>query len=378
MDRLRTCYERFYDISRDHLSRGTGLCVDCLDFDTDVDTLVSMVPVLESSVCPIAPEMSEADVLALMKHFNYQALSFWFLKSNAVAKSVYNSIADAEGKREFARVFRDVLLAAQTLVSLNAMYRNMRNDTEEIIDDSKKIMEMISHVRGASGANAVMKILQNHYSFLVKCLNKVFSDENYVLKLVAVFDNSLMTDKQKLKEYQELLRVSAESAEHGIRCVSDLEVASVSVDGDRAKYLAFMKKVMSSMLVFQNKDLKPAKFATVVCKLYVVLYNEFKTNVEIGKLVRDVFVSLREKFSPQDLKSVGVKNIQTLVRYVANHRALYKEVLAREYCEREGSLMDIAQSVISENGITYRGCPIVVRELLDMIKEKIAEAAESE
>ncbi|WZD65176.1 hypothetical protein [Pseudocowpox virus] len=378
MDRLRSSYERFYEISREHLSRCTGICVDCLDFDTDVDTLVSMVPVLESSVCPIAPEMSEADVLALMKHFNYQALSFWFLKSNAVAKSVYNSIADAEQKREFVQVFRDVLLAAQTLVSLNAMYRNMRSDTEEIIEDSKKIMELISHIRGANGANPIMKILQNHYSFLVKCLNKVFSDENYVLKLVAVFDNSLMTDKQKLKEYQELLRVSADSAAHGIRCVSDLEIASVSIEGDRAKYLQFLKKIMGSMLVFQNKDLKPAKFATAVCKLYVVLYNEFKTNVEIGKLVRDVFESLRGKFSPQDLKSVGVKNVQTLVRYVANHRALYKEVLAGEYCAREGSLVDIVQSVIAENGITHCGRPIVVRELLAMIKEKIAEAASAE
>ncbi|ASC55559.1 hypothetical protein SePPVgORF074 [Seal parapoxvirus] len=378
MDRLQKCYSRFYEISKEYLHKGTGMCVDCFDFETDVDTLVAMVPMLESSVCAISPDMPDASVLALMKHCNYQALSFWFLKSNAVVKSVYNSIPCEDERREFLCVFKDVLLSVQTLVSINAMYRNIRSDTEEIIDDSKKLMEIVSQVRSASGSNIVLKILQSHYSFLVKCLNKVFSDENYVLKLVAVFDNSLMTDKQKLKDYRDLLRVSAESAAHGIQCVSNVEVASVAIEGDRAKYLAFIKKVTSSMLVFQNKSLRPVKFATAVCKLYVVLYKEFKTNVEIGKLVKEVIQSLRDKLSPQDLKGAGVKNMQTLVRYVANHRALYKDMLAGEYSTREDLLVDIVQRVIADNGVTYCGKPIVVRELLNMVKEKIAEASAAE
>lgn len=377
MDRLRCCYARFYDISKDYLSRGTGMCVDCFDFETDVDTLVAMVPMLESSVCPITPDMTDANVLSLMKHCSYQALSFWFLKSNAVVKSVYNSIPSEEERREFASVFKEVLLSAQTIVSLNAMYKSIRSDTEEIVDDSKKLMEIVAQIRGANGSKSIMKILQGHYSFLVKCLNKVFSDENYVLKLVAVFDSSLLTDKEKLKEYREMLLISAESAAHGIRCISDVDIASVTIDGDRAKYLQFIKKITSSMLVFQNRELRPAKFAAAVCKLYVVLYNEFKTNASIAQLVREVIDSLRGKLAPQDLKSAGVKNVQTLVRYVANHRTLYKDLLAGEYSTREGSLVEIVQGVISANGITYRGEPLQIRDLIAMVKEKIAEAAAS-
>ncbi|AIZ77333.1 hypothetical protein SB87_gp080 [Parapoxvirus red deer/HL953] len=374
MDRLRVCYSRFYEISREHLARCTGLCVDCMDFETDVDTLVALVPMLESSVCAISPEMSDADVLALMKHCSYQALSFWFLKSGAVVKSVYNSIRDEAEQREFLAVFREVLLAAQTIVSLNAMYKNIRSDTEEIVDDSKKIMEIVAQIRAANGANAIMKVLQAHYSFLVKCLNKVFSDENYVLKLVAVFDNSLLTDKQKLKEYRDLLLVSAESAAHGIQCVSDIDVSSVSIEGDRAKYLQFIKKVTSGMIVFQNKSLRPVKFATAVCKIYVVLYNEFKTNAAIAALIRDVIESLRAKLAPQDLRSAGIKNVQTLVRYVANHRALYRDLLAGEYSTHEGSLVDIVQAVIDANGITYCGDGLQFRALVEAVKEKVAEA----
>ncbi|WOC35465.1 hypothetical protein [Equine parapoxvirus] len=374
MDRLRSSYARFFEISREHLERGTGLRVDAVDFGTDVDTLVAMIPVLES-VRPISAAMSDADVLALMKHCNYQALSFWFLKSNAVAKSVYNSIGDEGGRREFLRTFRDVLLSAQTLVSINAMYRNIRQDTESIIEDSKKLMELVAHVRGATGANAVLRVLQTHHAFLLKTLNKVFSDENYVLKLVAVFDNSLVTDKEKLQEYRELLLVSAESAAHGIQCVSDVEVESVAIEGDRAKYLAFVKKITSGMLVFQNKELRPVKFATAVCKLYLVLYREFRENAAISALVREVIDSLRAKLSPQNLRASGVKNLQTLVRYVAGNRSAYRELLAGEYSARESSLVDIAQRVVDENGVTYCGERVDVRALLGAVKEKIAEAS---
>ncbi|ANS71184.1 virion morphogenesis core protein [Pteropox virus] len=366
MDKLKTLYEKFYCISKTYLESETGQQTDDPEFDVDVSTLMSIVPVLEQKVCEISPSLTDAEVIKLMKYCNYQLFTFWFMRSNAVVKSVYNKLSECE-KKDFICTFKEMLTVTQTLIMLNNMYNNIKHDTEDIVADSKKILEIITQIKSLSGEGRIYHLLNSHYSFIVRTVNKIFSDENYLLKLVAVFDSEMVNNKQKLEEYRQLLTISTESLKHGIKCISELTF-SISVEPN--KYTTFFRKVLSNIIIFQNNsDLNATKFITSVSKMYILVYSQLKGNDDVRILLSNVLESLKTKVSPEDIKSRGVRNIQSLIGYISDHKSVYKSILEQEYTTREDNIVNLLQQIVNNNNICYNSEVLNVCDLIKTAKE---------
>ncbi|CCD83277.1 conserved hypothetical pox protein [Squirrelpox virus] len=361
MERLRELYTEFHRISKEFLERESGLFTDPVDFDTDVDTLMSMVPVLESKVCAIAPCMNCDSVVRLMRHCDYQVFSFWFLRSNAVVKSVYNHLNEKE-REHFANVFRDMLLATQKIRALNTMYNNIRQDTADIVEDSKKLMELISHVRSLGGDGRTLNLLNANFAFIVRTINKILSDPNYLLKLVAVFDSKLLESREKLEEYRGLFTISTESVKFGVRCVSDLNIRSIPFETN--KYTSFLRRVLSNVILFQDGDLSPSRFTVAVYKLYMLVLGQLRTNASVSEIVSEVVGSVKEQVSPDAFKNRGVRNVQSLVKHISENKGEYRRIIADEYNKREGTILDALQRIADENGVYHDGSKLDVRALV--------------
>ncbi|AOE46458.1 hypothetical protein SPPV_93 [Sheeppox virus] len=369
MDKLRTLYYDFFNISKKYLEKETNALTSDPNFELDVSILMNLVPVLEKKISStISVLTKDEDIILMMKYCNYKLFSFWFLKSDAVVKSVYNKLELENEKERFKTIFKDMLINVQTLISINNMYINLKQDTAEIVSDSKKIIDIINQIKNTNCESSAYKLLQNNHSFIVKTINKILSDENYLLKIIAVFDSKLLTDKSKLTEYREIFTISTESIIHGIKCISDLEISTIDVDNN--KYIMFFKKILGTVILFQNNDLNSQKFIYIVAKLYSLINQQFKTNPNVGYLLTDVLDSIKTKISIDDIKQKGVNNLQSLIRFISDNKSSYKSILSEEYIKREGEIIDILQNISNESKIEYCGKIIDIRKLIKITKDR--------
>ncbi|AAK85058.1 hypothetical protein [Lumpy skin disease virus] len=369
MDKLRTLYYDFFNISKKYLEKETNVLTSDPNFESDVSILMNLVPVLEKKISStISVSTKDEDIILMMKYCNYKLFSFWFLKSDAVVKSVYNKLELENEKEKFKTIFKDMLINVQTLISINNMYINLKQDTAEIVSDSKKIIDIINQIKNTNCESSAYKLLQNNHSFIVKTINKILSDENYLLKIIAVFDSKLVTDKSKLTEYREIFTISTESIIHGIKCISDLEISTIDVDNN--KYIMFFKKILGTVILFQNNDLNSQKFIYIVAKLYSLINQQFKTNPNVGYLLTDVLDSIKTKISIDDIKQKGVNNLQSLIRFISDNKSSYKSILSEEYIKREGEIIEILQNISNESKIEYCGEIIDIRKLIKITKDR--------
>ncbi|QEJ79245.1 virion core protein [Goatpox virus] len=369
MDKLRTLYYDFFNISKKYLEKETNSLTSNPNFESDVSILMNLVPVLEKKISStISVSTKDEDIILMMKYCNYKLFSFWFLKSDAVVKSVYNKLELENEKEKFKTIFKDMLINVQTLISINNMYINLKQDTAEIVSDSKKIIDIINQIKNTNCESSAYKLLQNNHSFIVKTINKILSDENYLLKIIAVFDSKLVTDKSKLTEYREIFTISTESIIHGIKCISDLEISTIDVDNN--KYIMFFKKILGTVILFQNNDLNSQKFIYIVAKLYSLINQQFKTNPNVGYLLTDVLDSIKTKISIDDIKQKGVTNLQSLIRFISDNKSSYKSILSEEYIKREEEIIEILQNISNESKIEYCGEIIDIRKLIKITKDR--------
>lgn len=369
MDKLRTLYYDFFNISKKYLEKETNVLTSDPNFESDVSILMNLVPVLEKKISStISVSTKDEDIILMMKYCNYKLFSFWFLKSDAVVKSVYNKLELENEKEKFKTIFKDMLINVQTLISINNMYINLKQDTAEIVSDSKKIIDIINQIKNTNCESSAYKLLQNNHSFIVKTINKILSDENYLLKIIAVFDSKLVTNKSKLTEYREIFTISTESIIHGIKCISDLEISTIDVDNN--KYIMFFKKILGTVILFQNNDLNSQKFIYIVAKLYSLINQQFKTNPNVGYLLTDVLDSIKTKISIDDIKQKGVNNLQSLIRFISDNKSSYKSILSEEYIKREGEIIEILQNISNESKIEYCGEIIDIRKLIKITKDR--------
>ncbi len=366
MDKLRTLYNDFFKISKEYLERETGACTNDPDFENDATTLMTLIPVLEKKVCPLCSSVPDDKVVLMMKYCNYQIFSFWFLKSGAVVKSVYNKMKE-DDKSNFLSLFKNILITTQTLISLNNMYSNIRQDTADIVSDSKKIVEIVSQINSSTGDGNIHQILQTNYSFIVKTINKIFSDENYLLKLVSVFDSKLINDRQRLEDYRELLSVSTDSLTYGIQCISNVTIPTIDFEGN--KFTSFFKKVLSNVILFQHRDLNSQRFISTVAKIYLLIYNQMLSNPKLGNLLREVMETVNRNVSVDEIKKKGVRNIQSLIKFIADSDTSYKSIVSEIYAERETFILNLMQEIVSENKIEYRGELLDVKLLMTHAKD---------
>ncbi|AGZ95412.1 virion core protein [Goatpox virus] len=369
MDKLRTLYYDFFNISKKYLEKETNALTSDPNFESDVSILMNLVPVLEKKISStISVSTKDEDIILMMKYCNYKLFSFWFLKSDAVVKSVYNKLELENEKEKFKTIFKDMLINVQTLISINNMYINLKQDTAEIVSDSKKIIDIINQIKNTNCESSAYKLLQNNHSFIVKTINKILSDENYLLKIIAVFDSKLVTDKSKLTEYREIFTISTESIIHGIKCISDLEISTIDVDNN--KYIMFFKKILGTVILFQNNDLNSQKFIYIVAKLYSLINQQFKTNPNVGYLLTDVLDSIKTKISIDDIKQKGVTNLQSLIKFISDNKSSYKSILSEEYIKREEEIIEILQNISNESKIEYCGEIIDIRKLIKITKDR--------
>ncbi|QQG31584.1 hypothetical protein [Swinepox virus] len=366
MDKLRVLYDYFYNISKIYLERETHSTTLSPNFDSDVSIFMNLVPILEDKICSITSTISDDDVLRMMRYCNYKLFSFWFLKSGAVVKSVYNKLELEDEKVKFKNVFKDILINTQTLISINNMYKNIKQDTADIVSDTKKIVDIINQIKNSNCESNAYKLLQTNHNFIVKTINKILSDQNYLLKVIAVFDSKLITDKDKLSEYREIFTISTESIIHGIRCISDLEIPTIELENN--KYISFFRKILGTVILFQNNDLNSQKFIHIVAKLYILIYQQFKTNPALGYLLTDVLDSIKDKISVDDIKRQGINNIQSLIRFISDNKSSYKTILSEEYLKREEDIINILQIISRENNIEHAGKIIDIRNLIEITK----------
>lgn len=376
MEKFKALYGEFCNLSISFLERESGTKADAVDVDADVDTLLTLVPMLEKRVCPVSPDMGDEHLLLFMKYLNYKALSFWFLRSDAVVKSTYNKIHSDAHRARFRALFREMLNSLQTIISLNTMYNHLKQDTSAIIDDSKKIMELVAQIRSTNGEQQAHKLLQKNYSFIVKTINKVLSDEFYLLKLASVFNSDLVNDRERLEEYRDFFYVSTENAVHGIQCMS--EIAIGGIDAPNNKYSLFFRRVVSNIVLFQTHDVHAGRFAAVVAKLYVLIYREMCDNTRLSGLLEDTLKSIRDSVSQTEFDKSSMKNLQSLVRHIADHRSKYREMLATGYAKHEAQLVEILQEIVTRNDVCFRGEPVVVLDLVQSIKRMVAERMQRE
>ncbi|ATI21206.1 virion morphogenesis core protein [Eastern grey kangaroopox virus] len=367
MERFRSLYALFYERSKFYLESGTGTAVGDTDLDADLDTFLTVIPLLERKVCAISADMPAEKVVQMMKYFNYKLLSFWFLRSDAVAKSIYKRIADESERARFLDLFRDTLVSAKVIVSLNAVYRNIKRDTDEIIQDSKRIMEIFAHMRKTSGDQQAYRLLVDNHAFIVRTLNKVLSDENYILKIISLFNTELVTDRDKLEEYREVFTFSTDGAVHGIRCFGRITIDGV--EPVHSKYVDIFRRMLNNVLLFQNHALNSKQFVSVVGKLYRLMYEELTGNEEVGRFLSAVMEAMKARISVEELKRRNVGNLQNLISEISRNRDTYRELIAEEYAKHRSWLTCILQEIVDRRGVRYDGAPVNIGFVFDHVHE---------
>ncbi|ARF02787.1 SWPV1-216 [Shearwaterpox virus] len=367
MDKFKRAYNDFYEFSKPYLERSSGQKVGKKDPESDLLALLSSLPLLEEKIGALNNEMSIETVICAMQNTDFRMLSFWYMRSDAKVKSLYNKIATECEKQKFIEIFKNMLLSVKVIASINNMYCNMKKDTNEIVEDVKKILEIISLLKNVGTEQQAYKILMDNNSFITKTINKVLADSDYIIKIIALFNTDVVSDKIKLEEYKDVFSFSKENVIFGIRCFSNITVDGIEHMNN--KYIHFFRKILSNIMMFQASEVKVNQFIQVFSKLSKIVYSEIKTNDTLHVLLKEVIESLKEKVSIEDLKQRKVNNLQGLIGEISSNREMYKTIFIEEYTKHRTTLILAIQCIVDSYNVKYQEGDIDVEFIFDFIQD---------
>ncbi|QGT47464.1 ORF165 [Saltwater crocodilepox virus] len=370
MEKFRRVYQTFFEISRLHLERSGERTADP-DPESDVQTLVSALAAAEGRLGRrIDADLPDDDVVRCMKMISYRVLSFWFLRSPAVVKSVYKSLPEAERGR-FLALFRDLLVAAQTIGNLNALYSNIKQDASEIIDDSKKLLEIMQKVKAASNDNQAFSVLNANATFISTLINHALSDENYLVKIIAIFYDDLVTDREKLEFYKEIFSLSTENVLDAVGHLMRLEVGSrVDAPSQNSRYVKFFKKILCKVSILQNHNIDSHALLVKVLRLYAVVRDEITSNDELIALGRGALDEFRAKLDLDDLKQERISSLRSMLGYINSNRSFYRDVVVETFRKFQAESTRILRGVIARHALKYDGRAVDLDAFVSVVYDK--------
>ncbi|AUD40277.1 hypothetical protein fgpv_183 [Flamingopox virus FGPVKD09] len=368
MEKFRNTFIEFYELSKKYLENITGQKVYEVNFDNDIDSFLTVFPILESKIgCDINCTMSDEAVILAMQQVEFKMFTFWYMRSAANVKSMLNKITDKETKERFIRIFKDMLVYAKVITSINNMYSNMKKDTNEIVQDLKKILEIVSLIKSVNNEQQAYKILMDNNSFIIRTINKVLADSNYIIKIIALFNTDVVSDKIKLEEYKDVFSFSKENVIFGIKCFCDITIDGI--DQINNKYVNFFKKILPNIILFQTSCVKTTQFVNIFSKLSSIVYSEILTNERLHVLFSEIMTSFKTKVSIEDLKKRKVNNIQGLIGEISNNREMYKNIFVEEYEKHKTTLISIVQCITDHYNINYKENSVDIEFIFDFIQE---------
>ncbi|ABJ09018.1 hypothetical protein CRV127 [Nile crocodilepox virus] len=370
MEKFRRVYRDFVEISCRHLERSGERTADP-DPESDVQTLVSALAAVESRLGRrVDADLSDDDVVRCMKMISYRVLSFWFLRSPAVVKSVYKSLPDAERAR-FLALFRDLLVATQTIGNLNALYSNIKQDASEIIDDSKKLLEILQKVKAAANDNQAFSVLNANATFISTLINHALSDENYLVKIIAIFYDDLVTDREKLEFYKEIFSLSTENVLDAVGHLMKLEVGScVNAPSQNSRYVKFVKKILCKVSVLQNHNIDSHALLVKVLRLYAVVRDEITSNDELIALGRGALDEFRAKLDLDGLKQERISSLRSMLGYINSNRSFYREVVVKTFRKFQAESTRLLRCVIARHALKYDGRAVDLDAFVSTVYDK--------
>ncbi|AYP74125.1 hypothetical protein [Fowlpox virus] len=367
MDKFKRAYCEFYDFSKPYLERSSGLKVGKKDPESDLIALLASLPLLEEKIGSINNDMSSESIIHAMQNTDFRMFAFWYMKSDAKVKSLYNKITTDSEKKKFIEVFKNMLMSVKVIASINNMYCNMKKDTNEIVEDVKKIIEIVSLLKGVSNEQHAYKILMDNSSFITKTINKVLADSDYIIKIIALFNTDVVSDKIKLEEYKDIFSFSKENVIFGIKCFSDITVDGV--ENMNNKYIQFFKKILGNIMMFQASQVKVNQFIQVFSKLSNIIYSEIRTNETLHIVFKEIIESLKGKVSIEDLKRRKVNNLQGLIGEISSNREMYKNIFVEEYGKHRNTLISAIQAIVESYDVKYKEGDIYVEFIFDFIQD---------
>ncbi|UWX11411.1 CRPV-302 [Crowpox virus] len=367
MNKFKKMYDEFYNFSKPYLESSSGKKVSKKDAESDLIALLASLPVLEERIGTINSEMSTECIIRAMQNTDFRMFTFWYMRSDAKVKSLYNKIKEDEEKQKFIEIFKNMLMSVKVIASINNMYCNMKKDTNEIVEDVKKILEIVSLLKGVSNEQHAYKVLMDNSSFITKTINKVLADSDYIIKVIALFNTDVVSDKIKLEEYKDIFSFSKDNVIFGIKCFSEVDVNGI--DNINNKYIQFFKKILSNIIMFQASQVKVNQFIQVLSKLSSVIYSEIKTNETLHVIFREILDSLKGKVSIEDLKRRKVNNLQGLIGEISSNREMYKNIFIEEYAKHRNTLISAIQSIVDSYNIKYKEGDIDIEFIFDFIQD---------
>nr|6BR9_A Chain A, Protein A6 homolog [Fowlpox virus strain NVSL] len=244
---------------------------------------------------------------------------------------------------------------------------NMKKDTNEIVQDLKKILGIVSLIKSANNEHQAYKILMENNSFIIRTINKVLADSNYIIKIIALFNTDVVSDKIKLEEYKDVFSFSKENVIFGIKCFCDITIDGI--DQINNKYVSFFKKVLPNIILFQTSCVKTTQFVNIFSKLSSIVYSEILTNERLHVLFSEIMASFKTKVSVEDLKKRKVNNIQGLISEISNNREMYKNIFVEEYEKHKTTLISIVQCITDNYNINYKENAVDIEFIFDFIQE---------
>ncbi|QRY18977.1 ORF-107 [Teiidae poxvirus 1] len=367
MDKFKKLYDEFYEFSKSYLERSTNQLVGDKDPDSDLESLLTILPILERKIGCINSDLSCESVICAMQHTRYEMFMFWFLRSSANIKSLYNKILEGEEKEKFMALFKNLLLSVKTISAINNMYSNIKKDTNEIMCDFKTLLEIISKLKNSTNEQQAYKVLTENSSFITKTINKVLADNNYFIKIISLFNNDIVADKVKLEEYRDIFSFSKDNVIFGIRCFSNITIDGMGQVSN--KYVQFFKRLLCNVIFFQASGVKTTQFVSVCSKLVSIIYSEIRINESVHVLFKEILISLKEKVSIEDIKRRGVNNFQGLIGEIANNREMYKNIFIEEYAKHKITIVAVLQNIMSDYVIRYNDDEIDVEFIFDFLQD---------
>ncbi|ALA62499.1 hypothetical protein [Turkeypox virus] len=366
MDKFKKLYKEFYAISKIYLENSTKTIVGEEDIEADLESLLTILPMIEKKICIINAEMTQESTVHIMRYVNYKILSFWFLRSDAVVKSVYNKITECDEKEKFVTLFKDMLISIKTISSINNMYSNIKKDTNEIVQDFKKLLEIVSLIKNTTTEQQAYKILTDNSSFITKTVNKILADGNYIIKIIALFTD-IVSDKVKLEEYKDIFSFSKENIVYGIKCFNNITIDGIEQLNN--KYTYFFKKLLCNIMIFQTNGIKSNQFVQIFAKLVNIIYKEIRSNEHLHILLNILLESIKRKVSVEDLKKRKVNNIQGLIGEISSNREMYKNIFVEEYACHKTNIILIVQAISQKYNIRYNDNDLDIEYIFNFLQD---------
>ncbi|AUL80573.1 hypothetical protein [Vaccinia virus] len=229
-------------------------------------------------------------------------------------------------------------------------------------------MEIVSHLRASTTENAAYQVLQQNNSFIISTLDKILSDENYLLKIIAVFESKLTSEKETLNEYKQLYTISSDCLVYGIRCGSNRDIASVQLSNN--KYVLFVKKMLLKIILFQINDINGQKFANVISKIYTLIYRQLASNVDVGCLLTGAIECAKTKISVEKIKQTGINKVQSLIKFISDNKKKCKTIISEEYLSKDDRIITILQDIVNEHNKKYDNKLLNMRDLIVIFRDR--------